>query len=135
MCTITFVSTHTHTHTLQFDGQLTPEELLREILAYIKPDAPLYAFESKRPAITSADEVREAFMARAEEQENPPEVRVPQNSSALFVCACLLVYVAACMAREEERSSSTYRGRGCCGVCIVCSFCICWCVYDLCVQT
>ncbi len=54
-------------------------DLVRELLAYIKPAAPLYAFESKRPTITSADDVRDAFNAREEDQELPAEV-------CMYVC-------------------------------------------------
>ena len=48
----------------EFDGQRPMEELSREIISYIKPDAPLYALQSTLPAICGADAVKEAFSNR-----------------------------------------------------------------------
>eukprot|EP00286_Rhodomonas_abbreviata_P010470 CAMPEP_0181335336 /NCGR_PEP_ID=MMETSP1101-20121128/26774_1 /TAXON_ID=46948 /ORGANISM="Rhodomonas abbreviata, Strain Caron Lab Isolate" /LENGTH=257 /DNA_ID=CAMNT_0023445443 /DNA_START=83 /DNA_END=853 /DNA_ORIENTATION=- len=51
----------------EFDGEQSADILKREVCAYIKPDAPLYARCSTLPAIVTGDDVREAFKNREEE--------------------------------------------------------------------
>ena len=64
----------------EFEGEQKIETLIRDVLAYIKPDAPLYARAAARPAITSADAVRAAYAARQEEVDGPaPKPPAPES--------------------------------------------------------
>ena len=66
----------------EFDGQRPMEELSREIISYIKPDAPLYALQSTLPAIRGADAVKEAFTKREEEHQEPPQPAEGEEAEA-----------------------------------------------------